>query len=1002
MSNSVIYPTGSDRYVGRTIEVNGITKVWDGEKWLNKSKGNHESRLVNEELLTVANLKAEGFSGKYGFFNKGFTYTGLKDLGVDDEGNLWKYIGSDPLPKEVLAGTDPSSELSNYELATYSNSETDIPTYPYKIGYISYYLDQGLTFEEALYAACLEHTIVSFEGLNFSTDELINIPVESKCRIWHLEGASLTFNYGQLIFNNRMSEIDLGGGSIDLGLHLAKVAETGTKDAITIKVDENHNFVVGDYVTSSLDIDYLPNSSDRKGFLENGDYNRITSIDNNGDGTETFTLTYSFLPSSNASVYSGLIENAWLGNASFLLTGLDFRGNPDGFLKIHNGKVINPRGYYFTLFNGSGDARKATVELDVIVENSFIDMVRFRGHGITFGGNYYAMRQYDLAKQHLVCSIPENGFIKYVSGCRCERLNGDAEVFCTPFESGDTLAECGVILVEKGVIFDGTKPDDLPESDFSQGGQIYFGYNVPIHDCYHFVQPNAPHVKMGGITFSGEVKGFQRSIYGTTFSSKLTFNTGPMNFYGAKLSCEPVFISSADNINAQTRMSKYPVSLDGCYIESRGLPNFDGGAYIYAKQCYIKLPVENRDTPQMLGSQGFNFITMEGGYLDGRYAIAGSDTILKNVHIPYSDDAANVPIFQNGNLANPNDTHLILDPPLDDLYKGTTSFIDVYENLNLTKWFGSNYSTRTPAPPYLRFKFNNYPQILVYGGVGGYSRQYQMQLISGRIDLPPLPTKGKWSSLVGQYDKVSVLATGQEKIINSAQHTTLASAASVGDSSVSLTDTPLGSPDVIGIYQSTFGEYIYYNVISTSGNSVELGESYTANTGILPNIGNPVGSEVVLINYLLNSTDISEEYGVFLDRLSNLNVTSGDAVNIAFTNVVYDDSNGEYFNLSDPTKIYVPSGVSRVDIAASVELDSSGVLADSQHHIRLIQYNSLGNRVRIAASTGGYIGYTDYKNSVSSQGIPVSDGDYFEVSFRHNNRVTVAIQDTYVSIRKSS
>ena len=867
---------------------------------------------------------------------------------------------------------------------------------------ISYYLSITGTVKEAIEMASIQNTEVDFEGLDLFTDEDVTIPNAASCRKWLLNGATLRFDTGRVIFNNPMSEIDLGGGTIHLGLKLAKVAQDGSKSTTSIVVYKGHELGVGDYLNSSLDIQYLPNSSDRVGYLENGDYNRITSILPSSSTTDTITLSYEFLREEISGVYSGLVENSWLGNSSFLLTGLDFRGNDTGFLKIHNGKIANPRGYYFTLFNGPGDARKATVELDVSVENAFLDMVRFRGFGITFGSNYYVSRQYDLAKQHLVCSTPLNGFVKFKSGCRIERQNGDAEVFCTPFEAGDTLAECGVISVDKGVLFNGTQPDDLPTSDFSPGGQVYFGYLVPIHDCYHFVQPNAPHVKMGGLRFSGEVIGFSRSIYGTTFSPKTSFETGPVTFSGAKLSCEPVFISITGGMNSQERRSKYPVYLNSCYIESRGLPNFDGGAYIYATQCYIKLPVENRDTPQLTGSQGFNFITMEGGYLDGRYTIAGSDTSLKGVNIPYSDDLANVPVFQGGYLPNPEDTHLILNPPIDNQYSGV-DFEDFEGVVNTEKWFGSNYTNLNPAPVNLNFKFLNYPQTFKYGGSGGFARRYQMTMLASRNDLPPIPTKGKWSGYVGTGDEVVVAAVGTRRLVTSSELTTLASAASVGDLDVEVSQAPSTTPNVIGIYQPTFNEYIYYNIESRSGTTVTLGSSYTANTGVFPNIGHPSGAEVVFMFLEDENTGggggTVESSGVFVERAADLLFPNGAASNMIFDTVQYDDDT--YFNPGVNNRVTIPAGVSRVDISGYVELSTVGVAALTQAHLRIIQRDSGGSRVRVAAAFGGNIGYTDFKQSVAANGIPVSEGDYFELSFRHNNAGSVTVQNSYLQLRSS-
>lgn len=52
-------------------------------------------------------LIAQGLSGKYGFFAKGFTYANEGDVGIDSNGFLWSTYN--PLPFTVTAGTVPES-----------------------------------------------------------------------------------------------------------------------------------------------------------------------------------------------------------------------------------------------------------------------------------------------------------------------------------------------------------------------------------------------------------------------------------------------------------------------------------------------------------------------------------------------------------------------------------------------------------------------------------------------------------------------------------------------------------------------------------------------------------------------------------------------------------------------------------------------------------------------------------------------------------------------------
>lgn len=61
-----------------------------------------------------ATLVAQGLSGDFGFFAKGFTFNEVGDVGIDVDGKIYTYAGSDPLPVSVAAGTNPVGD-SDYK-----------------------------------------------------------------------------------------------------------------------------------------------------------------------------------------------------------------------------------------------------------------------------------------------------------------------------------------------------------------------------------------------------------------------------------------------------------------------------------------------------------------------------------------------------------------------------------------------------------------------------------------------------------------------------------------------------------------------------------------------------------------------------------------------------------------------------------------------------------------------------------------------------------------------
>lgn len=66
-------------------------------------------RLLAGKTALRPVLIAQGLTGEYGYFSTGFTINDPNDVGVTDSGQVWRYVGSDPLPLVVAVGTVPSA-----------------------------------------------------------------------------------------------------------------------------------------------------------------------------------------------------------------------------------------------------------------------------------------------------------------------------------------------------------------------------------------------------------------------------------------------------------------------------------------------------------------------------------------------------------------------------------------------------------------------------------------------------------------------------------------------------------------------------------------------------------------------------------------------------------------------------------------------------------------------------------------------------------------------------
>lgn len=106
MANIIDYPDSPP--VGKEVTIGTTIKRWDGEKWVNKSFGNHELRL--QELFKKKASDVGIFPERFiGYFEDGITFDNRVQLAKWEDGKYYSYIGSDDTPVSVPAGTNPTT-----------------------------------------------------------------------------------------------------------------------------------------------------------------------------------------------------------------------------------------------------------------------------------------------------------------------------------------------------------------------------------------------------------------------------------------------------------------------------------------------------------------------------------------------------------------------------------------------------------------------------------------------------------------------------------------------------------------------------------------------------------------------------------------------------------------------------------------------------------------------------------------------------------------------------
>ena len=177
---------------------------------------NSDEKAGNSQWLSAVKTLAqdmnygENFKGS---FAKGFTYTSADDIGRGQDGGYYEYIGSDPFPKSIPAGLDPSTVPADYVVT--SNLETEFTTVDDAVNYkkISKLLGKRVYIKE--------------RGAYF--DVVLTSTVTPNGARYIQSVSNVTYSLS-LVVNNQMSLVNFGCVS-----DFNRVTLTGTDNYIALR-----------------------------------------------------------------------------------------------------------------------------------------------------------------------------------------------------------------------------------------------------------------------------------------------------------------------------------------------------------------------------------------------------------------------------------------------------------------------------------------------------------------------------------------------------------------------------------------------------------------------------------------------------------------------------------------------------------------------------------------------------------------------------------------------
>lgn len=195
-----------------TYVADNVTYLWDGTVWeaitaplaarqiTFDSTGNVKDKIDENTSVNKAQLIAQGYTGDYGFFERGFAYVSEGDVGVDSEGRIWKYTGSGAPSKVVSAGTVPSTD-TGYDKVVFNAASGVI-------------FENGTNVQEFRNYTTLNGTVSSVAGGKFSVGDTVTVTDRAR-GVFCIETGTSSNGYDVLpAGTNKIAILDVSNGYV--------------------------------------------------------------------------------------------------------------------------------------------------------------------------------------------------------------------------------------------------------------------------------------------------------------------------------------------------------------------------------------------------------------------------------------------------------------------------------------------------------------------------------------------------------------------------------------------------------------------------------------------------------------------------------------------------------------------------------------------------------------------------------------------------------------------
>jgi len=378
---------------------------------------------------------------------------------------------------------------------------------------------------DALIEACRSVHVVEFGGYTLNIDRDFEYPSDGICIKWELQGTTVnTFDNSQLINGySEFFQIEGEGATFNGNWKVATLSQPSPDFPKTVVVDDTSLLEVGQQISSSHSIDYLPNSPSRTSTL--GEYNTIESISGN-----SVTFKHQVLD-TNDPASDVIPKNAIIGNFRFDKVLLGFNSVKN--LIISNCYFIDqPNAFAFKVSDSEEEANLFIK--NVVVKNIALDAISFRGN--TFKAEGLKMgRISDVAKQAIVWDNESSNGNLILNNCKFETQNKDSILYIWSGGTFDT-GYCPNTYI-KNTLVDGSMPIDFDPVMAESINMLNF-----LSFSGRFSEVNLGRMSASNSDFLN----IDRSVWGTTNSQQDKIIAGDMQYTNCKLDADPAYFFSPD------------------------------------------------------------------------------------------------------------------------------------------------------------------------------------------------------------------------------------------------------------------------------------------------------------------------------------------------------------------------------------------------------------------------------------------------------------------------